>query len=115
MKLKTVFFSNLILFSALVLFSNCGHSSDKGKTPDTSKAVNKTTTTSTTVKTVDSVTTKVVYPPIDKKLYDSLMKRLAHGDTTGRWPVKNTPYPLPGAILPFKRVVAYYGNLYSKK
>ena len=40
---------------------------------------------------------------------------LANGDTTGRWPVKNQPYPLAGAILPFKRIVAYYGNLYSKK
>lgn len=29
------------------------------------------------------------------------------------WPPK-TPTPLAGAILPFKRVVAYYGNLYSK-
>ncbi len=30
------------------------------------------------------------------------------------WPVKNLPYPLPGAILPFKRIVAYYGNFYAK-
>ena len=30
------------------------------------------------------------------------------------WPIK-TPYPLAGAILPFKRVIAYYGNLYSTK
>jgi hypothetical protein len=30
------------------------------------------------------------------------------------WPVKDNPYPLPGALLPFKRIVAYYGNLYSK-
>ena len=30
------------------------------------------------------------------------------------WPV-NAVYPNTGAILPFKRVVAYYGNLYSKK
>ncbi len=29
------------------------------------------------------------------------------------WPVK-TMYPLAGAILPFSRIVAYYGNLYSK-
>jgi hypothetical protein len=43
------------------------------------------------------------------------MNYLANGDTTGRWPVKNAPYPLPGAILPFNRVVAYYGNLYSNK
>lgn len=30
------------------------------------------------------------------------------------WPVQ-TEYPKVGAILPFNRVVAYYGNLYSKK
>ena len=29
------------------------------------------------------------------------------------WPVK-APYPLPGALLPFNRIVAYYGNFYSK-
>ena len=32
--------------------------------------------------------------------------------STNFWPVK-TVYPLPGAILPFKRIVAYYGNFYS--
>jgi len=32
---------------------------------------------------------------------------------THLWPVK-TAYPNAGAILPFKRIVAYYGNLYSK-
>jgi len=30
------------------------------------------------------------------------------------WP-KKTVYPNPGAILPFNRIIAYYGNLYSKK
>lgn len=30
------------------------------------------------------------------------------------WPVK-TAYPNDGAILPFNRVIAYYGNLYSTK
>jgi hypothetical protein len=51
---------------------------------------------------------------LDTLQYDSLMKRLANGDKTGKWPVKNEPYPLPGAILPFNRIVAYYGNMYSK-
>jgi hypothetical protein len=31
-----------------------------------------------------------------------------------QWPVK-TVYPNAGAILPFSRIVAYYGNLYSTK
>ncbi len=52
--------------------------------------------------------------PLDTLLYDSLMRRLANGDKTGKWPVKKAPRPLPGAILPFYRVVAYYGNMYSK-
>ncbi|MDD5068982.1 MAG: hypothetical protein PHS53_02800 [Candidatus Pacebacteria bacterium] len=30
------------------------------------------------------------------------------------WPVKTAPYPKGGAILPFKRIVAYYGNFYAK-
>jgi hypothetical protein len=30
------------------------------------------------------------------------------------WPIK-TVYPNGGAILPFKRIVAYYGNLYSRQ
>lgn len=59
---------------------------------------------------LDSDTT--LRPTNDTATYDSLMKRMANGDK--RWPVKNAPYPLPGAILPFKRIIAFYGNMYSK-
>lgn len=52
---------------------------------------------------------------LDTAKYNQLMQYLANGDTTGRWPVKNAPLPLPGALLPFNRIVAYYGNLQSKK
>lgn len=31
------------------------------------------------------------------------------------WPVANAPAPLPGAILPAKRIVAFYGNPLSKR
>ena len=51
---------------------------------------------------------------LDTAKYNQLQQYLANGDSSGRWPVKG-PLPLPGAILPFKRVVAYYGNLYSNK
>lgn len=51
---------------------------------------------------------------IDTSLFNKLMVNLANNDTTGRWPVK-MPYPLPGAVLPFHRIVAFYGNLYSKR
>lgn len=30
------------------------------------------------------------------------------------WPVTSAPYPNAGALLPFNRIVAYYGNFYSK-
>jgi hypothetical protein len=53
-------------------------------------------------------------PVLDTLLYDKFLQKITNGDTSGRWPVK-TAYPLAGAILPFKRIVAYYGNLYSKK
>ncbi len=74
---------------------------------------------------------KITYPPYDRLVYDAKLEALANnpppppppaspeggGSPTGKpslWPAP-APYPLPGAILPFKRVVAYYGNLYSKK
>jgi hypothetical protein len=53
--------------------------------------------------------------PIDTLAYRKKLIALANGDTTGLWPIKVQPYPLKGAILPFKRIVAYYGNLYSKR
>lgn len=51
----------------------------------------------------------------DTLAYNQKLLAIANGDTTGRWPVKGQPYPNAGAILPFKRIVAFYGNLYSKK
>ncbi|HTB24849.1 MAG TPA: hypothetical protein VK711_05735, partial [Puia sp.] len=51
---------------------------------------------------------------LDTVKYDHLLLALNNGDSSGRWPVK-LAYPLPGAIFPFNRVVAFYGNFYSKK
>ena len=64
-------------------------------------------------------------PQLDTADYDARLLALAHirtstlATTTATttaprlWPVK-TVYPNAGAILPFKRIVAYYGNFYSK-
>jgi hypothetical protein len=52
--------------------------------------------------------------PIDTSVYHQRLRHMVNGDSSGRWPVR-TVTPLPGSILPFKRIVAYYGNLYSKK
>ncbi len=40
------------------------------------------------------------------------MKELANGDASGKWPPPGA-YPREGALLPYKRIVAYYGNFYS--
>ena len=53
-------------------------------------------------------------PTFDSATYQRLQQYLANGDSSGRWPVKG-PLPKPGAILPFNRIVAYYGNLYSTR
>src|SRR6185369_10979199 len=59
----------------------------------------KTTTTDKNGKTITK-TTKVPVSPQPVR--------------THLWPVK-TVYPNNGAILPFHRIIAYYGNLYSTK
>lgn len=77
---------------------------------------------------------KVRPPELDRELYDLKLNALAHvfpatsmASTTGAlatttastslpakpWPAK-TVYPKVGALLPFNRIVAYYGNYYSK-
>src|SRR5262249_45211259 len=45
---------------------------------------------------------------LDTALYEQKLIKITNGDSSGRWPVK-TAYPSVGAILPFKRIVAYYG------
>lgn len=71
-----------------------------------------------TEKTNPSVNTIAVEKPhstVDVNAdYDKRFKALLITDSLGRWKIK-TPYPLPGAVLPYKRVVAFYGNLFSKK
>lgn len=52
---------------------------------------------------------------LDTLDYNQRMLALSNNDTSGKWPAKKTPYPLPGALLPYNRIIAYYGNLYSKR
>jgi hypothetical protein len=51
---------------------------------------------------------------LDTVMYDQLLSHVTNNDSSGKWPVK-ADYPLAGAILPFKRIVAFYGNLYSTR
>ena len=59
-------------------------------------------------------------PQLDRDAYDRKLRQLAHlsdvgtvSEEPGLWPVQ-AAYPEYGAILPFKRIVAYYGNFLSR-
>jgi len=45
--------------------------------------------------------------------YKEKMEHIINGDSSGKWKMEESE-PLPGAILPYKRIIAFYGNLYSK-
>jgi len=47
----------------------------------------------------------------DGKITEQIIQPIPRID---RWPVK-TVYPNPGALLPYNRIISYYGNLYSTK
>lgn len=51
---------------------------------------------------------------VDSIAYKKGMVRMANGDSSGKWKFNNE-YPRGGAILPFNRVIAFYGNLYSTR
>src|SRR6267378_6784854 len=79
------------------------------------------TTASSTVSTVGN-DSAAKDPPITvpsvkgrtKKDSLALVKAVTAGLENTRWPVK-TPPPLPGSILPARRIVAFYGNPLSKR
>ena len=109
MKLPHLAGTLFIGLASVGLFANCTSNGNKA-TGQTKGPGDSTTTDSTKVVEAGADRT-----PVDTAKYNQQLKRIANGDTTGRWPVKNQPYPLAGAILPFKRIVVYYGNLHSKK
>jgi hypothetical protein len=91
----------------LVIVSACNNGSKDASKRSDSAAASKTEGRK------DTVPAPAVLAPLDTALYNKLIVHLANGDSSGRWPVK-TAYPKAGALLPFNRIVAYYGNLYSK-
>jgi len=88
----------IISFALALIFISCNPKNDK-------KSGNKTS-----VEQQEPEALKV-----DTLAYIKKNLSLANGDTTGYWPIKNNVFPIDGAILPFKRIIAFYGNLYSKK
>lgn len=98
----------------LVVVSACNNGRSDASKKDDSSATKKSASATAQTAQQDTVVAPVAPTgPVDTALYNKLLKHLANGDSSGRWPAK-TAYPHSGAILPFKRIVAYYGNLYSK-
>lgn len=99
----------LLLRMFFLLFLLCSNSCNKVEATD---ALNEKENS----KTVQPVPLpEITFSIIDTADYNKRILALSNNDKSGRWPVKNLPYPLPGAILPYHRIVAFYGNLYSKR
>lgn len=62
----------------------------------------------------DSIIPKIEKNEIDTLDYKKRISELSNQDKNGLWPAKLI-YPLPGALLPYNRIIAFYGNLYSKR
>jgi len=108
---------NVFLLPAAMLalggFAFCsGNQTSNYAANDSSVALKQTA--GNTVVAADTTMPFLLMKPIDTAAYDRINMELANGDSSGKWPVKG-PYPSPGAILPFYRIVAYYGNLFSTR
>ncbi|WP_316791945.1 hypothetical protein [Pedobacter frigoris] len=110
MKLSHLAGMLLVGAASFGIFTSCSSEAKKtnGKTTKTAAGGDSTLTET-------EGENEIAREPIDTAKYNALIKKNANGDTTGKWPVKKQPYPLAGAILPFKRIVVFYGNLHSKK
>ena len=51
---------------------------------------------------------------LDTLAYARIVNHLAHGDSASPWNALKM-LPSPGALLPFHRIVAFYGNFYSTR
>lgn len=94
----------VFLFLFAFILTSCN---EDGKAGGTGKTLDKANDSAKIVSAGVSNT-------LDTADYNKKMLELSNNDTTGIWPVKSV-YPLAGAILPFNRIIAYYGNLFSKR
>jgi hypothetical protein len=98
----------LIILLIISIFYSCKNTS--AEKPVETKAVSSPVIEDTLIK---KDTTEVPNILFDTNLYNIKTTALCHDSITKRWPVKG-PVPAPGALLPFHRLVAYYGNFYSR-
>lgn len=100
----------LPVFYSLFFFLIACNSTSSAKKKQPSPAGTKGDTTAKAQPIVKPEPPKL--PPLDTNLYKTAVMHLVHDSASAKWPVKDH-YPLAGALLPFNRIVAYYGNFYS--
>ncbi|AFD07846.1 hypothetical protein [Solitalea canadensis] len=111
MQLKKITLLTLLVASAtsLVFFSSCDRS---GKVSAASASVNGKASANADAENLQGSSEDEPVKKIDPEA--NIPYEPIKIDTSGKWIVKG-PKPLEGAILPDKRIIAFYGNLYSKK
>ena len=103
------FFGSNIYYSSLDKIQDV---KDAIKSKDDTKPV-KLDTVAYDIKLIENANNPI--PPVAKIKLDKNGKEIPPpAPKPNIWPVK-TVYPNGGALLPFNRIVAYYGNLYSTK
>ena len=139
--LCTLIIVSLSLTSSVEIYTKDGFS-QSGSTENATSTTLATTNKSqakpiATIKMVESAPVTaapmLIIPmtPVDPAIYDAKMLKIANlpplpvtASTTATstvvrkpspWPVKGAPYPNAGALLPSNRIIAYYGNLYSRR
>ncbi len=61
----------------------------------------------------EDIPAEISVKPVEPSMsYLVAMDHMRNGDSSGKWANKSEPNP--GSILPYKRVIAFYGNFYSK-
>lgn len=100
---------------ALLLFTSLALTPALSGAQDTSKAAAKPSSKPAASKQAGTAaSTKKPRPKTVAEGATSTGARALEGKPTPVWPVKG-PDPLPGSILPGKRIIAYYGNPLSKR
>jgi len=98
----------LFIIASAFAFTSCGQQAySENKSADSTASAGKRSADT-------ALTGKQAGPALDTTAYNQLLIAMLNKDSSGKWPVK-ADYPLAGAILPFNRIVAFYGNLYSTK
>jgi hypothetical protein len=109
------FFLSIAFISICTTGCNESHSANKEKTPAATVERESTAVARDVASPAKDTSTLPFIPSnIDTADYNQRMLALSNNDVNKKWPAKG-PYPLAGALLPYNRIVAFYGNLYSKK